>query len=179
MSQTETIATQAPEAGPASQQEAATERTEMAALVGTRCGPQLPFCCDIQFFPMPGGYFCVDVVVDNNGNPAAVLEAASPFDIRGRIGIFAGNVITGAATVTIYADQLGGTVDQAIGAVQVNITGDGVYRWTVTIPGGTLPDAPAGGSNLYRLAAVLTMKNSSGVQTETSSFAEIGTFRIA
>jgi hypothetical protein len=139
----------------------------------------IPACCPIQFFPVAGGEFCVTAVLDNNGAPATILEAAFPFTIEGTITITAGNTVTGTATVTIFADQLGGPIDQAIGSVSVNIPGDGTFPWTVTVPGGTLPDAPAGGSNLYRLAAVLTMVNSGGVLTETSSFVDIGTFRIS
>jgi hypothetical protein len=138
---------------------------------------------DIQFFPLPGGTFTVTAVEDNNGNPAKVLEAALDFRVRGEITISAGNTITGTATVTIYADQLGGPIDQAIGSVPVNIPGDSPvgnpFAWTVTVTGGTLPDAPAGGSNLYRLAAVLTMVNSNNVLTETSAFVDLETFRIS
>jgi len=134
---------------------------------------------DIQFFPLPAGTFTVDNVVDNNGNPATVLEAALPFDVNGEIIIAAGNAITGTATVTIYADQLGGPFDGSIGDTDVVIPGDGTFPWTVTVPGGTLPDAPAGESNLYRLAAVLTMVNAGGVFTETSAFVDLELFRIS
>jgi hypothetical protein len=138
---------------------------------------------DIQFFPVPGGTFTVTAVEDNNGAPARVLEAALDFRVRGEITISAGNAITGTATVTIYADQLGGPIDQAIGSVPVNIPGDSPvgnpFTWTVTVAGGTLPNAPAGGSNLYRLAAVLTMVNSNNVLTETSAFVDLETFRIS
>jgi hypothetical protein len=144
------------------------------------CTPPLPCCCDVQCCPTPCGRFCVDEVVDNNGAPATILEAALAFSVKGKIEFKAGNAITGKATVTLYADQLGGDVDKAIGtAPPVDITGDGTYSWTVTVPGGTLPDAPAGGSNLYRLAAVFTMVNSANKPTETSSFADLGTFRIS
>lgn len=145
------------------------------------CRPPLPCCCDVQCCPTPCGRFCVDEVVDNNGAPASILEAALPFSVKGKIEVKAGNAITGKATVTIYADQLGGNIDRAIGrtAPPIDITGDGTFPWTVTVPGGTLPDAPAGGSNLYRLAAVFTMVNSANQPTETSSFADLGTFRIS
>jgi hypothetical protein len=154
--------------------------SDTAALASAGCPqPVFPLCCPIQFPPRPLGDFCVDQVLDNNGNPTTILEAALPFDVRGRIVITAGNALTGTATVTIYADQLGGPIDQAIGNVSVPIPGDGTFPWTVTVPGGTLPDAPAGGSNLYRLAAVFTMVNSAGTPTETSSFVDLGTFRIS
>jgi hypothetical protein len=139
-----------------------------------------PACCPIQFFPVAAGEFCVTAVLDNNNAPGTILEAAFPFSIEGTITITAGNTVTGTATVTIYADQLGGPIDMEIGnSGPVPIPGDGTFPWTVTVPGGTLPDAPAGGSNLYRLAAVLTVVNSGGVLTETSSFVDIGTFRIS
>jgi hypothetical protein len=142
------------------------------------CGPHLPKCCPVQY--VVRSVFCVDVVVDNNGAPADILEAAKPFDVKGRIIITAGQAITGKARVTIYADQLGGSFDGPLGYVEVDIPGDGTYPWTVTVPADTLPDTPPDdGSALYRLAAVLTMKNSSGVTTETSSFVEIGTFRVS
>lgn len=154
--------------------------SDTAALASAGCPqPTFPLCCRIQFPPRPLGDFCVDQVRDNNGNPATILEAALPFDVTGRIVITAGNALTGTATVTIYADQLGGPIDQAIGSVSVPIPGDGTFPWTVTVPAGTLPDAPAGGSNLYRLAAVFTMVNSAGTATETSSFVDLGTFRIS
>jgi hypothetical protein len=124
--------------------------------------------------------FCVDVVCDNNGAPLEVLEAALPFEVRGRIIITAGQAITGTARVTIYADQLGGSFDGPLAYVDVDIPGDGTYPWTVTVPANTLPDTPpASGSALYRLAAVLTMVNSNGAATETSSFVEMGTFRVS
>jgi hypothetical protein len=151
--------------------------SDTATSAGTGCPqPTFPLCCPIQFPPRPLGDFCVDQVTDNNGNPATILDAALPFVVTGRIVITAGNAITGTATVTIYADQLGGPFDQTIGSVSVLIPGDGIFPWTVTVPGGTLP---AGGSNLYRLAAVFTMVNSAGTLTETSSFVDLGTFRIS
>jgi hypothetical protein len=143
------------------------------------CGPVRNVCCPIQFPPRPAGKFCVDEVHDNNDAPATILEAKDPFTVTGRIEVTAGNALTGTATVTIYADQLGGDVDKSIGSVAVNIPGDGSFPWSVTVPGGTLDDAPAGGSNLYRLAAVFTMVNSNQVLTETSSFVDLGTYRIS
>lgn len=136
---------------------------------------------DIQFFPVTAGGTFTATVKDNNGNPATILEAARNFSVEGNITINAGNVITGTATVTVYADQLGGPIDRDIGTTgsTININGDGTFPWTVTVAGGTLPDAPAGQSNLYRLAAVLTMVNSLNVLTETSSFVDLDTFRIS
>lgn len=144
-----------------------------------RCGPVGKICCPIQFPPKPGGCLCVDEVHDNNDAPATVLEAKYDFTIYGRIVITAGNALTGRATVTIYADQLGGKFDDAIGSVDVDIPGDGTFPWAVTVRGGTLPDAPAGGSNLYHLAAVMSMVNSNGVSTETSAFVDLGLYRIS
>jgi len=147
----------------------------------------IPVCCPIQFPARPLGDFCVTEVVDNNGVPARNLEAAQYFDVKGEIRINAGHAITGTATVSVYADQLGGDIDQEIGrtAPAINITGDGTFQWTVRVPGGTLPDVapplppPAGRSNLYRLAAALTMVNSVGGGTETASFVDLGTFMIS
>jgi hypothetical protein len=158
----------------------AAEMSKTAALTSRGCPtPVFPLCCRIQFPPRPLGDFCVDKVVDNNDAPATTLEAALPFTISGRIVVTAGNAITGTATVTIYADQLGGPFDDAIGTVTVNIPGDGTFKWTITVPGGTLKDAPQGGSNLYRLAAVFTMVNSANVPTETSAFVDLGMYRIS
>lgn len=135
---------------------------------------------DIQFFPVTAAGTFTASVVDNNGNPATILEAKLNFTVKGDITINAGDAITGTATITVYADQLGGPIDKAIGTpATVNINGDGTFPWTVTVPGSTLPDAPAGGSNVYRLAAVFTMANSAGKPTETSSFVDLGTFRIS
>lgn len=140
---------------------------------------------DIQFFPTTGGSFTVTSVSDNNGAPSHNLEAKSPFDVQGDLKIAAGDAITGKATVTIYVDQLGGHIDRPVGSATVAITGDGSYPWKVTVPGATLPDAPpvppnpAAGSNLYRMAAVLTMENSAAKGTETTAFVEMGLYGIS
>ena len=140
----------------------------------------------IQFFPLSAAGTFDATVLDNNGAPGTVLEAALQFSVTGQITINAGQAITGRATVTVYADQLGGPIDRAIGTpATVNINGDGTVPWTVTVAGTTLPDVPppgpppAGQSSLYRLAAVLTMVNSAGRGTETTSFVDLGLFRIS
>jgi hypothetical protein len=133
----------------------------------------------IQFFPVPAGEFNVTNVLDVNGAPANVLEASQPFDVEGEIVINAGNAITGTATVRLYADQLGGPIDQEIGnAANVAIDGDGTFPWTVNVPANTLPDAPSGDSNLYQLAAVLKMVNSANKPTNITAHEVIGTFTI-
>src|SRR5215217_3407362 len=104
------------------------QTTETALVSTSGCRTVLPACCPIQF--VVAGTFCVERVVDNNGNPAAVLEASLPFSVEGTITISAGNAITGTATVTLYADQLGGPFDDQIGSVEVQIPGDGTYDWT-------------------------------------------------
>jgi hypothetical protein len=140
---------------------------------------------DIQFFPATAAGTFTATVLDNNGNPATVLEAGLPISATGQITINAGQAITGTATVRAFADQLGGPFDQIIGTpATVNITGDGTFNWTINVPVGTFPEVappapPPAASNLYRLAAHMTMVNSGGLGTETSSFEDLGTFMIS
>jgi hypothetical protein len=139
---------------------------------------------DIQFFPAAAAGTFTATVLDNNGNPATVLEAGNLVIITGQITITAGQAITGTATVRAFADQLGGPFDQIIGTTTANITGDGTFNWTINVPVGTFPEVappapPPAASNLYRLAAHLTMVNSGGLGTETSSFVDLDTFMIS
>ena len=84
----------------------------------------------------------------------------------------------------IYAEELGGPINQQLGCVQVPInptptdpSGTTTYNWTVSFPGSptVLPDPQAGDSQLYRLGAVFTY----GVQlTDIQSFVDMGMFLI-
>ena len=84
----------------------------------------------------------------------------------------------------IYAEELGGPINQQLGCVQVPInptptdpSGTTTYNWTVSFPGNptVLPDPQAGDSQLYRLGAVFTY----GVQlTDIQSFVDMGMFLI-
>jgi hypothetical protein len=85
--------------------------------------------------------------------------------------------------VCIYADELGGPIDQRLQpCAEFDITASPgepspkTYNWTITFPGNppVLPD-PSPGSQLYRLAAVFTFGDQS---TDVAAFVELGTYLV-
>lgn len=132
---------------------------------------------DIQY-PAAGASTFTAKVVDNDGDPSAVLDASKDFTVKCRIDLNSGDIVTGEMTATVFADELGGSFDEKIGAETVSIPGDDIYDVEVKVTKNTLPENPTG-SGIYRMAALLTHKNDAGNDTELTAFEDLGTFRVS
>jgi hypothetical protein len=93
------------------------------------------------------------------------------------------NWLNGKGKVCIYADELGGQIDQRLDpCTEFDVVADPnepaqkTYSWTVTFPPNplVLPD-PSAGSQLYRLAAVFTFGDQA---TDIASFVDMGMYLI-
>ncbi len=111
----------------------------------------------VQFVPT-GGNFYVDSITDPGGAPASILDVDLGLVVSGRVIL--PNWLTGKGQVCVYADELGGPIDERLQpCAQIDIKGktgepgSTTYPWKISFPGTVLPD-PTPGSQLYRLAAV-------------------------
>src|SRR5438046_6350517 len=132
----------------------------------------------VQFSP-PGGEFFVDVITDPGGAPATILDVDQGFQVTGRVTL--PNWLSGKGQVCVYADELGGPIDEKLSpCAEIPITGKvgepgvTVYNWSINFPGTVLPD-PSPGSQLYRLAAIFQFGDQ---LTDIASFVEMGTYLI-
>jgi hypothetical protein len=139
----------------------------------------IPGSNDVQLYPPGGATFTVDSMTDPNGNPANVLDVDRGFEVSGTVTLPC--VMQGKATVSLYADELGGKFDGSIGSTTLTITGCGqepisskTYPWTVKYDGTSLPD-PSSGSQLYHLAAVFVFGDQA---LDIGSFVDLGMFLI-
>jgi hypothetical protein len=119
---------------------------------------------DIQFPNIllgPGSVTAV--VLDNNGSPATVVEAAAPFTIHAEweISPLAALLLGGEWQLAAYVESIGPGAEQQIGAtVTIPLNGGTNYTADVTVPANTLPDDPAPPtSGVYKVATVLTHRN--------------------
>ena len=135
----------------------------------------------VPFVPASGEFY-VDSVTSNGATVANIIDVDQGFQVNGRVQL--PNWLSGNGQVCIYAEELGGPINQQLGCVQVPInptptdpSGTTTYNWTVSFPGNptVLPDPQAGDSQLYRLGAVFTY----GVQlTDIQSFVDMGAYLI-
>jgi hypothetical protein len=135
----------------------------------------------VPFVPASGEFY-VDSVTSNGATVANIIDVDQGFQVNGRVQL--PNWLSGNGQVCIYAEELGGPINQQLGCVQVPInptptdpSGTTTYNWTVSFPGSptVLPDPQAGDSQLYRLGAIFTY----GVQlTDIQSFVDMGMFLI-
>src|SRR5207247_1775150 len=100
----------------------------------------------VQFTP-PGGEFFVDVITDPGGAPATILDVDQGFQVTGRVTL--PNWLSGKGQVCVYADELGGPIDEKLSpCAEIAIRGktgepgSTVYPWSITFPGNppVLPD---------------------------------------
>jgi hypothetical protein len=136
----------------------------------------------IPFTP-PNGEFDVDSVTDLNGNVlGTIIDVDQGFQVNGRVLL--PNWLSGNGQVCIYAEELGGPINQRLGCVPVAVNpvptdppALQTYNWTVTFPGSplVLPDPQPGESQLYHLGAVFTY----GSQlTDIQSFVDMGLYLV-
>jgi hypothetical protein len=143
----------------------------------------LPSSNPVLFQP-PTGTFTVDSVTDLAGNVlTSSIDIDQGFMVNGTVQL--PNWLSGAGQVCVYADELGGPINQQLGCTSVTInptptdpSGLTTYPWSITFPGSppVLPDPQPGDSQFYRLAAVFTY---GGTQlTDIQAGVEMGMFMI-
>ena len=140
-----------------------------------------PLSGEIQLVPGGPATLYVDSVTDPNGTPSNVLDVDLGFVVTGRVTL--PNSFTGTGQVCIYADELGGPIDQRLDpCADFPITADltepnpKTYNWTITFPGNppVLPD-PSAGSQLYHLAAIFLFN---GQASDIAGFVDMGLYLI-
>jgi hypothetical protein len=138
-----------------------------------------PLTGDIQLVPGGPAQLFVDSVSDPGGAPSNVLDVDLGFTVKGRVTL--PNSFTGTGQVCIYADELGGKIDQSLNpCANITVTADTAepklktYDWTIDFPGNVLPD-PSVGSQLYHLAAIFTFN---GQLSDIAGFVDMGLYLI-
>jgi hypothetical protein len=139
----------------------------------------VPATGDIQFVPPGGAKLTVDSVTDPGGAPADVLDVDLGFMVTGTVTL--PNWLAGTATVCIWADEQGGTIDKALSpCATITLTpsttepNPKVYHWTINFGGSVLPD-PSSGSQIYHLLAKFMYE---GQATDIAGFADMGLYLI-
>ena len=136
----------------------------------------------IQFVGLNGQFTAG--VFDPSNTPQEVLDIDLTFTASGTIRL--PNFLTGVGAVTVYADELGGPIDKAIGNQNVNLTGQSLpndppglvtYPWSITIGPPTLPD-PSPNSSIYKLAVSFAYQNPPGNHTDIAAVIDLGLFFI-
>jgi hypothetical protein len=137
---------------------------------------------DIQFFGPSSGNFTA-TIRDNNGSPSTVLEASQPFsvDTTWILDPTTASYLGGQWEVAVYAESIGNAPEGQFGPTRiVPVTGGAVYSTTVTVPANTVPNNPnEPRSGVYKLVAVLLLRNVAGKVTDIAAVAECPIVRIA
>ncbi|HEY3713772.1 MAG TPA: hypothetical protein VGL39_04520 [Jatrophihabitantaceae bacterium] len=121
-------------------------------------------------------------VIDNNGSPSSVLEAAAPFTIQcsWTISPLAALLLGGQWQLAAYVESMGPGPEQEVGAaVTIPLTGATNYSANIVVPANTLPNNPAPPiSGTYKLVTLLTHRNFGNV-TDVAAVVEGPIVRIA
>jgi hypothetical protein len=138
---------------------------------------------DIQFPNVLFGPGTFDVtVVDNNGQPASVLDAGLPFTIHAEwsIDALAALLLGGDWQVAAYVEAIGPGAEQQVGPTQtVPLNGGTNFSTDVVVAAGTLPDnLGPGQSGAYKLVTLLTHRNFATV-SDVAAVAEGPILRIS
>lgn len=117
------------------------------------------------------------VLVDNSPPPNNIVDAGKAFQVKASWRVepaVVATVLDGTWTVDLYAESIGPGDEIKVGTVDVPATGATSYAGTINVPVGTLKaeSAPPPNSGVYKLAEVLTYRNSLGVKTEIAAFSE-------
>jgi len=139
----------------------------------------VPVKGNIQFVPPGGVFMTVDSITDPGGAPADVIDVDLGFSVAGRVVL--PNWLAGTGTVTVYADEQGGPIDQAL-KPSATITlapsntepNPKTYKWHIDFAGSVLPD-PSSGSQIYRLLAKFMYE---GQATDIAGFVVIGDYLV-
>ncbi|WP_433305981.1 hypothetical protein ACQP2F_19550 [Actinoplanes sp. CA-030573] len=121
-------------------------------------------------------------VLDNDGQPADVLEAGQGFKIETtwKIGPLAALLLGGEWTVAAYAESIGPGPEKQIGFKNVPLNGLENYSATVDVFAGTLPNdpPPATSSGAYKVVTVLSHRNFNKI-SNVAAVVESPVLRIA
>jgi len=138
-----------------------------------------PLTGDIQLVTAGPAQLFVDSVTDPGGAPSTILDVDLGFVVAGRVTL--PNSFAGTGQVCIYADELGGAIDERLSpCANFAITADQAepklktYNWTITFAGNVLPD-PSPGSQLYHLAAIFLFD---GQLSDIAEFVDMGLYLI-
>ena len=85
-------------------------------------------------------------LIDNNGSPSTVLEAAAPFTIQcaWTISPLAAQLLGGQWQVAAYVESMGPGPEQEVGpTVTIALNGGTNYSANIVVPANTLPDDPS------------------------------------
>jgi len=121
---------------------------------------------DIQFpNQLLNGSFSA-AVLDNNGVPTNVLEAAQPFTITTswKVSALAALLLGGEWRVSAYVESIGPGPEQQVGPTETVLLNGGTnYAVNIVVPANTLPDLdPAGNpavSGAYKIVTLLAHRN--------------------
>lgn len=138
---------------------------------------------DIQFPNVlfgPGTFTAT--VLDNNGQPASVLDAGQQFTIHvdATIDPLAAALLGGELQFASYVEAIGPGAEQQVGPTQtVPLTGATNYQTDIVVPATTLPDNLAPGqSGAYKLVTLMTHRNF-GAVSDIAAVAEGPVLRIS
>ncbi len=134
-------------------------------------------------FNTASGQFSVDSVTDPNGAPADVLDLDLGFVISGTVTL--PNWLAGTGQVCVYAQEIGGPVNQSIGCTSLTFTratppaepDTTDYPWSVVIPpnSNVLPDPQPNSSQVYNVIAVFVFDDQ---LTDIGAFVDMGKYMI-
>lgn len=129
---------------------------------------------------LPAGQASITLdVVDNDGNPASVMDANQPFSVVGSLTVNAGGVLNGRFRLQLLGDARGDQFDGQVGPdAIVDITGDGLVPINITIPANTLPNPVQVGRprQVVTLGMLVTYETDAGATTNLTGFVDLGTY---
>jgi hypothetical protein len=121
-------------------------------------------------------------VLDNNGSPATVLDAAQPFSIQVEaiLDPLSAAHLGGQLEFAAYVEAIGPGVEQQVGPTEIAVlTGATNYSEEIVVPANTLPNnLGPGESGAYKLVTLMTHRNF-GAVTDVAAVAESGILRIS
>jgi hypothetical protein len=150
----------------------------------------LPSSNPVSFTPATGTFTVASLTVGTNpgGTPVGdAIDLDVGFLVSGSVSL--PDWLPGSGTaqgkVCVYADELGGPINQAIGCTDVTFSsatphdppGFITVNWQIAVTATTsgLPDPQPGDSQLYRLAAVF---NYGPQTTDIAAFVDMGMYLI-
>lgn len=137
----------------------------------------------IQFpnVPFGPGTFTA-TVVDNNGNPSSVLDAAQPFsiEVEAILDPLSASLLGGELEFAAYVESIGPGVEQQVGPTETAVlTGATNYPKTIVVAANTLPNnLGPGESGAYKLVTLMTHRQF-GAVTDVAAVAESPILRIS
>ena len=121
-------------------------------------------------------------VVDNNGTPASVLNAAEPFsiEVEAILDTLSAGLLEGQLEFAAYVESIGPGVEKQVGPTEIAVlTGATNYPDVIEVPANELPDnLGPGESGAYKLVTLMTHR-AYGVVTDVAAVVEGPILRIS